>query len=141
MNREFLVQSLHIFQVITRFSNKIFDHKCQNISQEAFTRAFIQHYSRISRVLVRALDRPTVANRVVHISVQLFSNEQLACQMVKEYNLLYILIVSLNNMIEGILTESTLQGRLPYMSHVARKPVFRVSDQVRHKSTYTVTEA
>ncbi|XP_060602002.1 E3 ubiquitin-protein ligase UBR3-like, partial [Ruditapes philippinarum] len=77
--------------------------------KEAFTRAFIQHYSRISRVLVNALDRQTVANRVVHISVQLFSNESLACQMVKEYNLLYILILSLNHMIEGILTESTLQ--------------------------------
>ena len=82
--------------------------------QEAFTRAFIQHYSRISRVLVRALDRSTVANRVVHISVQLFSNEYLASEMVKEYNLLYILIVSLNNMIEGILTESTLQGQSQY---------------------------
>ncbi|KAL4222682.1 E3 ubiquitin-protein ligase ubr3 [Mactra antiquata] len=77
--------------------------------KEAFTRAFIQHYSRISRVLVNALDRQTVANRVVHISVQLFSNESLACQMVREYNLLYILILSLNHMIEGILTESTLQ--------------------------------
>ncbi|WAQ93484.1 UBR3-like protein [Mya arenaria] len=77
--------------------------------KEEFTRAFIQHYSRISRVLVNALDRQTVANRVVHISVQLFSNESLACQMVREYNLLYILIVSLNNMLEQILTESTLQ--------------------------------
>ena len=56
-----------------------------------------------------------MANRVVHISVQLFSNEQLASQMVKEYNLLYILIVSLNNMIEGILTESTLQGKLDFI--------------------------
>lgn len=60
---------------------------------------------------MNALDRQTVANRVVHISVQLFSNESLACQMVREYNLLYILILSLNHMIEGILTESTLQGQ------------------------------
>ncbi|XP_052267250.1 E3 ubiquitin-protein ligase UBR3-like [Dreissena polymorpha] len=77
--------------------------------KEAFTRAFIQHYSRISRVLVKALDRQTVANRVVHISVQLFSTETLACQMVQEYNLLYVLIVSLKNMMEQILTDSTLQ--------------------------------
>ena len=60
---------------------------------------------------MNALDRQTVANRVVHISVQLFSTESLACKMVQEYNLLYILIVSLNNMVEQILTESTLQGK------------------------------
>ncbi|KAL5006565.1 hypothetical protein ScPMuIL_015371 [Solemya velum] len=77
--------------------------------KEAFTKSFIKHYSRISLVLVSALDRSTVANRVVHVSVQLFSNETLACKMVDEFNLLYILILSLNNMIENIVATSALQ--------------------------------
>lgn len=62
-------------------------------------------------MLVSALDRSTVANRVVHVSVQLFSNETLACKMVDEFNLLYILILSLNNMIENIVATSALQGK------------------------------
>ena len=78
--------------------------------QEAFTRAFVKHYSRISLVLVKGLKRAMIANRVVHISVQLFSNETLACQMVEEFNLLYTLIISLNHMVESTLMESSLQG-------------------------------
>ncbi|XP_052094995.1 E3 ubiquitin-protein ligase UBR3-like [Mytilus californianus] len=77
--------------------------------KEAFTRAFIRHYSRMTLVLINGLNRPAISNRVVHISVQLFSNEVLAVKMVEEYNLLYILIVSLTNMLESILTESSLQ--------------------------------
>ncbi|XP_069111047.1 E3 ubiquitin-protein ligase ubr3-like [Argopecten irradians] len=77
--------------------------------KEAFTRAFIDHYSRISLVLVNGLSRPAIANRVVHISVQLFSNENLAKKMVEEYNLLYTLILSLTHMVENIVTQSTLQ--------------------------------
>ena len=78
--------------------------------QEAFTRAFIKHYSRMTLVLINGLERSAISNRVVHISVQLFSNEILAKKMVEEYNLLYILIVCLTNMLESILTESSLQG-------------------------------
>ncbi|KAK3103122.1 hypothetical protein FSP39_016629 [Pinctada imbricata] len=77
--------------------------------KEAFTKAFVKHYSRISLVLVNGLKRTLIANRVVHISVQLFSNEVLALQMVEKYDLLYTLIVSLNDMVEGALTESSLQ--------------------------------
>lgn len=78
--------------------------------QEAFTKAFVKHYSRISLVLVKGLKRTEIGNRVVHISVQLFSNEGLACQMVQEYNLLYTLIISLTHMIENTLLESSLEG-------------------------------
>ncbi|XP_048246065.1 E3 ubiquitin-protein ligase UBR3-like [Haliotis rufescens] len=81
--------------------------------KEAFTRAFVHHYSRISLVLVQALDRVTVANRVVHISVQLFSNESLASKMMRECNLLYVLVLSLTHMIEDIRTESTLEDPDP----------------------------
>ncbi|XP_052682389.1 E3 ubiquitin-protein ligase ubr3-like [Crassostrea angulata] len=77
--------------------------------KEAFTKAFVKHYSRISLVLVKGLKRTEIGNRVVHISVQLFSNEGLACQMVQEYNLLYTLIISLTHMIENTLLESSLE--------------------------------
>ncbi|XP_061179951.1 E3 ubiquitin-protein ligase ubr3-like [Saccostrea echinata] len=77
--------------------------------KEAFTKAFVKHYSRISLVLVKGLKRTEIGNRVVHISVQLFSNERLACQMVQEYNLLYTLIISLTHMIENTLLESSLE--------------------------------
>lgn len=81
-----------------------------SVLQEAFTKAFVKHYSRISLVLVKGLKRTEIGNRVVHISVQLFSNEGLACQMVQEYNLLYTLIISLTHMIENTLLESSLEG-------------------------------
>ncbi|XP_041366438.1 E3 ubiquitin-protein ligase UBR3-like [Gigantopelta aegis] len=81
--------------------------------KNCFTKAFVQHYSRISIVLVNALDRVTVANRVVHVSVQLFSNEALATKMADEYNLLYTLVLSLTNMIENIRVGSALEETDP----------------------------
>lgn len=84
-------------------------------AQEAFTKAFVKHYSRISLVLVKGLKRTEIGNRVVHISVQLFSNEGLACQMVQEYNLLYTLIISLTHMIENTLLESSLEGESSHL--------------------------
>ncbi|XP_064614037.1 LOW QUALITY PROTEIN: E3 ubiquitin-protein ligase ubr3-like [Liolophura sinensis] len=77
--------------------------------KEAFTRSFVSHYSRISLVLVSANDRLSVANRVVHISVQLFSNELLSKKMADELNLVYILVLSLTRMIEYMLSDSCLQ--------------------------------
>lgn len=103
-----------------------------SFEQEAFTRAFIDHYSRISLVLVNGqiMNRPAIANRVVHISVQLFSNEMLAKKMVEEYNLLYTLIFSLTQMVENIITPSMLQGtytiyhKLPTSSTNFRDKIF-----------------
>ena len=52
----------------------------------------------------------TLSNRVVHVSVQLFSNEELASQMTEELRLLHVMVVSLRDMMSKILTPSTLQG-------------------------------
>ena len=55
-------------------------------------------------------DPDTLSNRVVHVSVQLFSNEELASQMTEELRLLHVMVVSLRDMMSKILTPSTLQG-------------------------------
>ncbi|PVD29744.1 hypothetical protein C0Q70_09000 [Pomacea canaliculata] len=78
--------------------------------KNAFTEAFVQHYSRISTILASVSDRSTVANRVVHISVQLFSNESLALRMSANNDLLSTVILSLANMLQSILVPSTLAG-------------------------------
>lgn len=80
------------------------------LSQEAFTRAFVLHYARISRLLVGSSDPDTLSNRVVHVSVQLFSNEELATKMAEELHLLHVMVVSLRDMMSKILVPSTLQG-------------------------------
>lgn len=78
--------------------------------KDAFTEAFVRHYSRISTVLASAKDLATVANRVVHISVQLFSNEHLATRMVTHHGLLSTVITSLTCMLRAILVPSTMTG-------------------------------
>uniref|UniRef100_A0A0N8E404 E3 ubiquitin-protein ligase n=1 Tax=Daphnia magna TaxID=35525 RepID=A0A0N8E404_9CRUS len=77
--------------------------------KEAFTRAFVLHYARISRLLVGSSDPDTLSNRVVHVSVQLFSNEELATKMAEELHLLHVMVVSLRDMMSKILVPSTLQ--------------------------------
>lgn len=88
--------------------------------QEAFTEAFVQHYSRISTVLSSAIEHDTVTNRVVHISVQLFSNEVLATRMVSKHNLLQMVISSLMHLLQAVLMPSTITGDL-YLYRVVIK--------------------
>ncbi|XP_076228505.1 ubr3 ubiquitin ligase isoform X4 [Nomia melanderi] len=76
--------------------------------KEALTRAFVLHYSRISMMLERSTDPDTLSNRVVHVSVQLFSNESLALKMVDELNLLHVMVISLKYMMSKILIQNTL---------------------------------
>jgi len=76
--------------------------------KEALTRAFVLHYSRISRLLEASMDPETLSNRVVHVSVQLFSNESLAVRMVEQLNLLHVMVISLKRMMRNILIQSTL---------------------------------
>ncbi|KAH9489709.1 E3 ubiquitin-protein ligase ubr3 [Bulinus truncatus] len=80
-----------------------------DLYKEAFAKAFVKHYSRISVVLSDAQDRSTVANRIVHISVQLFSNENLAVYLTENHNLLLIIILSLASMIQSIRIVSSLE--------------------------------
>lgn len=76
--------------------------------KEALTRAFVLHYSRIAQMLERSADPDTLSNRVVHVSVQLFSNEALALRMADELQLLHVMVVSLRHMMNKILMQNTL---------------------------------
>lgn len=76
------------------------------------TRTFVMHYSRIPLVLERSSDPDTLSNRVVHMSVQLFSNESLALKMVQELSLLHVMIISLKLMMSNILIQNTLHGNI-----------------------------
>ena len=75
-------------------------------------RAIVLHYSRISMMLERTNDPENVSNRVVHASVQLFSNESLALRMTEQLNLLHVMVVSLRYMMSKILVMSSLHGEL-----------------------------
>lgn len=77
--------------------------------KESFAMAFVKHYSRVSIVLMEAKDRVMVANRFVHISVQLFSNEKLAVFLTEHHNLLLTIILSLANMMQSIQVASLLE--------------------------------
>lgn len=85
------------------------------IYKEAFAESFVHHYSRVSMMLARfrngedasghSLSRPSphdlLSNCVVHVSVQLFSNEPLAAKLCREQHLLHVIIASLRATIEG----------------------------------------
>ena len=76
--------------------------------KEAFTRAFVLHYSRMSMMLAKSSNSDSLSNRVVHVSVQLFSNEDLALRMTDQLHLLHIMVSSLKNMMSNVLTQNTL---------------------------------
>uniref|UniRef100_A0A182JMA2 E3 ubiquitin-protein ligase n=1 Tax=Anopheles atroparvus TaxID=41427 RepID=A0A182JMA2_ANOAO len=78
--------------------------------KEHLTRTFVMHYCRIPSVLELSNDPDTLSNRVVHMSVQLFSNESLALKMVEELSLLHVMIISLRQMMSKILTPHTLHN-------------------------------
>ncbi|XP_078377169.1 E3 ubiquitin-protein ligase ubr3-like isoform X1 [Oculina patagonica] len=69
--------------------------------KEAFTRVFCQNYQKIAKVLVLNSNSNNVdqlSNRVVHVSVQLFSNKMLAEKVVREQNLLHVMVKVLHDM-------------------------------------------
>lgn len=61
---------------------------------------------RVSIMLVRSSNSDKLSNRVVHVSVQLFSNEELAYQMTESLSLLHIMVSSLKNMMSSVLVLS-----------------------------------
>lgn len=79
--------------------------------KEALTRAFVLHFSRISIILEKSPDPDTLSNRIVHVSVQLFSNEGLAMRMTEQLNLLHVMVVSLKNMMNKILIPNTSHSK------------------------------
>ncbi|KAJ0176856.1 hypothetical protein K1T71_008035 [Dendrolimus kikuchii] len=76
--------------------------------KEHLTRTFVMHYARIPLVLEAAADPDTLSNRVVHMSVQLFSNEALALRCVQQLHLLHVMVLSLRMMMGKILVQNTL---------------------------------
>lgn len=90
------------------------------------------HYSRIPSVLEMSKDPDTLSNRVVHMSVQLFSNESLALKMVEELSLLHVMIISLKLMMTKNLIQNTLHGNTDkinaiLLGHTKRNSSFRRS--------------
>ncbi|KAG2459574.1 UBR3 ligase, partial [Polypterus senegalus] len=76
----------------------------------AFTKTFVQHYAFIMKTLMKSHESDTMSNRIVHISVQLFSNEELARHVTEECRLLEIMVTVLLYMMEGCLIKSDIQG-------------------------------
>lgn len=64
------------------------------------------------KTLKKSHESDTMSNRIVHISVQLFSNEELARQVTEECQLLDIMVTVLLYMMESCLIKSELQGEL-----------------------------
>lgn len=91
--------------------------------KESLTRAFVLHYSRIAMMLEKTRDPDTLSNRVVHVSVQLFSNKALALRMVDDFKLLHVMVICLKYMMNKILIENTL--------HTATKNFHMVVDCAR----------
>uniref|UniRef100_A0A8D0CHZ5 E3 ubiquitin-protein ligase n=1 Tax=Scleropages formosus TaxID=113540 RepID=A0A8D0CHZ5_SCLFO len=75
----------------------------------AFTKTFVQHYAFIMKTLMKSHESDTMSNRIVHISVQLFSNEELARHMTEECQLLDIMVTVLLYMMESCLIKCELQ--------------------------------
>lgn len=78
--------------------------------QITFTKTFVQHYAFIMKTLMKSHESDTMSNRIVHISVQLFSNEELARHVTEECQLLDIMVTVLLYMMESCLIKSELQG-------------------------------
>lgn len=120
----------------------------------AFAESFVHHYSRVSLMLARfrnlddgsghSLSRPSphdlLSNCVVHVSVQLFSNEPLAAKLCRDQHLLHVIIASLRATIEGsgagddvrgILVNSRLQS-----SARNRHMVVRCDHYIMRKHSY-----
>ena len=66
------------------------------------------HFFRVSVMLVRSSNSDKLSNRIVHVSVQLFSNEELALQMTEQLSLLHIMVCSLKNMMHDVLINCEL---------------------------------
>ncbi|XP_069053181.1 E3 ubiquitin-protein ligase ubr3 isoform X3 [Lepisosteus oculatus] len=75
----------------------------------SFTKTFVQHYAFIMKTLMKSHESDTMSNRIVHISVQLFSNEELARHVTEECQLLDIMVTVLLYMMESCLIKSELQ--------------------------------
>jgi E3 ubiquitin-protein ligase UBR3 len=91
--------------------------------KDSLTRSFVQHYSRVSMMLMRSYS-DKLSSRIVRVSVQLFSNEELALAMTEQLSLLHIMVSSLKNMIKEVL--------IPCELHDESLNRHRVVDNAKH---------
>uniref|UniRef100_A0A8D3BKT2 E3 ubiquitin-protein ligase n=1 Tax=Scophthalmus maximus TaxID=52904 RepID=A0A8D3BKT2_SCOMX len=96
-----------------------------------FTKTFVQHYAFIMKTLMKSHESDTMSNRIVHISVQLFSNEELARHVTEECQLLDIMVTVLLYMMESCLIKSELQDE-EHSRHV----VVNCSEALLKNNTY-----
>ena len=73
-------------------------------------------------MLARSSNSDKLSNRVVHVSVQLFSNEELALAMTESMALLNIMVSSLKNMMTSVLVGSDISENA--QEHLVRKISF-----------------
>ena len=59
-------------------------------------------------MLMKSHNSDKLSNRIVHVSVQLFSNKDLALAMTEQLSLLHIMVSSLKNMMKDVLISSGL---------------------------------
>ncbi len=79
--------------------------------KQIFIKSFVSQYSYISILLLTSKSE-NLSSRVVHISVQLFSNEAIAMKAVEESNLLAIVLSTLYNMIFTPYNEMSTSNQL-----------------------------
>uniref|UniRef100_A0A3Q3J047 E3 ubiquitin-protein ligase n=1 Tax=Monopterus albus TaxID=43700 RepID=A0A3Q3J047_MONAL len=96
-----------------------------------FTKTFVQHYAFIMKTLMKSQESDTMSNRIVHISVQLFSNEELARHVTEECQLLDIMVTVLLYMMESCLIKSELQDE-----ENSRHVVVNCSEALLKNNTY-----
>eukprot|EP00116_Pleurobrachia_bachei_P000505 sb/3460767/ len=78
------------------------------VYKQEFMKAFCMRYSKIANLLTHRFEGDEdqrLCNRLVHASVQLFSNEQLTMNMVENNNLLSIVVSALSDLISRTLTK------------------------------------
>ena len=83
-------------------------------------------------MLVKSHNSDKLSNRVVHVSVQLFSNEELAQAMTEHHSLLHIMVSSLKNMMCDVLVDEASDENENSSSNSNAAAVHRVVDCSKH---------
>ncbi len=81
--------------------------KSVSVFKLSLAEAFVQHYSRMAQRIATQSDDESLANRVIHISVQLLSNEALAAVLVEKHRLTLVIVACIHSMIKATLVESS----------------------------------
>ncbi|KRX55045.1 E3 ubiquitin-protein ligase UBR3 [Trichinella sp. T9] len=76
----------------------------------AFAETYAKHYPHLAKILSQESNPDVVANRVVHISVQILSNNELACFLVDKCSFLRLVMFSLSSMVRYCLVASSIQS-------------------------------